>query len=441
MSITEANLSNHDFAEIWNDVQRYPQVIDVARKIEYSVSGTKKRAHRLRRARAEGERVPFIIDRSAHGQDEPLLPETQNRFAEEMTEGELVEELRRIYLRDPDTNITRLRFRKETGLSDSTWNRYFGTFQEFKRQAGIEMTRQQHQVERQLAKHVAVDHYRAFNERHDYEDRYLKPTGRKIKTIIGCSDLHDIECDPFYLRVLIETCRIVQPDVVNFGGDIFDLAEFGKYSVDPREWDVVGRIKWVHKNIFEPIREVCPDAQIDFIEGNHEFRLLRHMADATPALKSILSDLLGLTVSDLLGLEDYEINYIAKGDLSAYNKGEQKKEVGKSYKIYDDALLIHHHPHARHWGLPGWNGHHHNWQVFHIKNALRGAYSWMQLGCGHKLDAAYCEGEFWNQGFNVCHLNTQTKAVNHEYINVTDMAVVGGLYFTREPTECVGAFA
>ncbi len=434
-------LTDQDFAAIWNDTQKYPQTRHVAEKSGYTINGAQKRAYRLRKARQAGEKVPFIVDRSEAHSAEPLLPETQNTFNLEMSAHDLTDALRRIYLRDPDTNITRLRFRQETGLSDSTWNRYFGTFQEFKRQAGIEMTRQQHQVERHLAKHVSVDHYRDFNERQNYDDRYNKPTGNKIRTIIGCSDLHDHECDPFYLRVLIETCRIVQPDIINFGGDIFDLAEFGKYGVDPREWDVVGRIQWVHEHIFKPVREACPDTQLDFVEGNHEFRLLRHLADATPALKAVLSDLLGLTVAKLLGLDEFEINYIAKADLAAYNKGDQKKEVGKSYVIYDEALLVHHHPFAAQWGLPGWNGHHHNWQVRNIKNVLRGSYSWMQLGCGHKTDASYCAGEFWNMGFNICHLNTETKSVNFEYVNVTDMAVVGGLYFSRESDEMVGAYA
>ena len=434
-------MTDQDFAEVWNDTKKYPAVEDVARHLGYSVSGAKKRAHRLRRQRQSGKNVPLVIDRSDPNSAHSLLPETQNTFVLEMSADELIETLRSIYLRNPDTNITRLHFRRETGLSDSTWNRYFGTFQEFKRQAGIEMSRQQHQVERQLAKHASVDHYRAFNARHDYGDRYNKPSGRTIKTFIGCSDLHDIECDPFYLRVLIETCRLVQPDVINFGGDIFDLAEFGKYGVDPREWDVVGRIHWVHKHIFRPIREACPDAQIDFVEGNHEYRLLRHLADATPALRAVLSDLLGLTVPQILGLDEFEINYIAKADLAAYNKGDQAKEVGKSYVVYDEALLVHHHPYAAGWGLPGWNGHHHNWQVKHLKSALLGSYSWMQLGCGHKTDASYCNGEFWNMGFTIAHLNTASKTTNFEYINITDMAVVGGLYFQRQPEEMVGIYA
>ena len=44
-------------------------------------------------------------------------------------------------------------------------------------------------------------------------------------------------------------------------------------------------------------------------------------------------------------------------------------------------------------------------------------------------------------GFNIAHLNAQTKSVTNEYINVTDMASVGGVYFYRQPEEQVGFYA
>jgi hypothetical protein len=45
-------------------------------------------------------------------------------------------------------------FRNNGRISDATWNRHFGTFEEFKRQAGIKLTRQQHGLERHIAKHA-----------------------------------------------------------------------------------------------------------------------------------------------------------------------------------------------------------------------------------------------------------------------------------------------
>jgi len=47
---------------------------------------------------------------------------------------------------------------------------------------------------------------------------------------------------------------------------------------------------------------------------------MRHLADQTPALRAVLSDLHGMTVSKLLGLDEFGINYVAKADLGAYTK-------------------------------------------------------------------------------------------------------------------------
>lgn len=434
------SIDPREFASVWNNIDDFPTIKDVAEELGITAKYAKKKGYVFRQRHAENpSKYPSLLSRKKAKYS--LLPEENNEYREDMTRDDCIKVLRGLFFENPNKNITRLVFRASTNISDSTWIRYFGTFLEFKRQAGLELSRNQHAVERQIAKHTSADHYREYNKRVEYSDRYSRDSGKKHKIIIGVSDLHDIEVDPFYLRVFIETCRIVQPDVINFGGDIFDLAEFGSYGVDPREWDVVGRIKFVHKHIFEPIREACPDTQIDFVEGNHEFRLLRHLADATPALKAVLSDLLDLTIPKLLGLDRYEINYIARADLAAFNKGDQKKEVGKSYVVYDEALLIHHHPHAKDWGLPGWNGHHHVWKVFNLKNAKVGSYQWLQLGCGHKLSASYCEGEFWNNGFNIAHINTETKTVNHEYISITNMACVGGLFFHRSEEEMVGLYS
>jgi hypothetical protein len=43
------------------------------------------------------------------------------------------------------------------------------------------------------------------------------------------------------------------------------------------------------------LREACPDAEIDVIEGNHEAPAAAHLADATPALRAVLADLHGMT--------------------------------------------------------------------------------------------------------------------------------------------------
>ena len=355
------------------------------------------------------------------------------------TKEQCVEDLRGIALSNPEMVISRNYYRVNGRYSESVWNGYFGTFDEFKRQAGIILTRQQHQLEKHIAKHASVDHYRKLNiERQDYETKYIRENTKRFKTIVTASDLHDIEIDPFFLRVFLDTIIRVNPDIVIFDGDIFDLPEIGKYGVDPREWDVVGRIKFVHDEIFRPIREALPDVQIDFIEGNHEARLLRHLGDSTPALKAVLSELHGFTVAKLLGLDEFQINYIAKCDLAAYSKADLNKELGKNYKIYWDCFMAHHFPHAKNMGIPGVNGHHHKHEVWSLFNPVFGAYEWHQMGSGHKRDASYCAGEKWHNGFAIVNIDTLRRGVNFDYIPVTDFAVSGGKWYYRDPDEvCV----
>jgi len=368
--------------------------------------------------------------------NESPLSETLINKLKTGTREECINDLRSMAIAEPDRVITRNYYRINGKYCESVWSVWAGTFLEFKRQSGIILNRYQHGLERNIAKHASVDHYRATNiDRKNWHEKYIRENSNRFKTILTCSDLHDTECDMFYLRVLIDTAKRVNPDVICFVGDVFDLAEFGKYSVDPRDFDVVGRIKYVHEYIFAPLRHACPDVQIDFIEGNHEARLLRQLSDATPALRCVLSDLHGWTVSKLLGLDNFEINYIAKSDLGTFNQKEHNKELSKNYKIYWDSVLCHHFPFARNMGLPGVNGHHHKHEVWSYFNHTYGAYEWHQLGSGHKRSASYTEGEKWHNGFSLINVDTHTKSTNFDYVAITDFAVSGGKWYYRNEDE------
>lgn len=429
------------FAAIYNNVEKYPTTASLARALGMSERTLRRRSAEIRDARREDDTYPELVIRANWMRPDVPATEHEEKF-QDLTPQECIDELRRVQAINPEVEITRNHFRNHSTISDATWSRHFGTFSEFVRQAGLKLTRQQHGLERHIAKHASVDHYRRLNiERADYAGKYLRENDNRFKTIIACSDLHDTEIDPFFLRVFIDTCQRVQPDVISFVGDVFDLPEFGKYGVDPREWDVVGRIRFAHERIFRPLREVCPNVQFDFIEGNHEARMLRQLADATPALRAVLSDLHGMTISKLLGLDEFQINYVAKADLAAWTKRDFDKELANNYKVYFDTVVCHHFPHARNMGLPGVNGHHHRHEVWGSFSPIYGAYEWHQMGCGHKRSASYCEGERWHMGFVIINVDTHTRATNFDYIPVTDFAVSGGKWYHRNPSEMDAAVA
>jgi len=293
-----------EFIKVYNDHETYPSMADVAEALGISIKTVRNKAGMLRNLAKSDPTAPKLIMR-ANVNDNPMS-EDSSKFMEHWTAEDCMNELRRIAEIDPEKVVTRNYFRNHSSISESTWNRFFGTFEEFKRQAGIKLSRQQHAHERAIAKHASVDHYRRINiERQDWADKYVRENGNRFKTMLVCSDLHDVEIDLFYLRVLIDTAKRTQPDVIVLAGDIFDLPEFGKYSVDPREWNVVGRIKFAHEQILQPLREACPNTQIDFIEGNHEARMLRQLADATPADERIDAAVERIPIVAMNGLADH----------------------------------------------------------------------------------------------------------------------------------------
>lgn len=370
------------------------------------------------------------------GSNDVPLSENAAAFREDWDKDACIEELRRIALIDTDQVITRNYFRTHATCSESTWNRYFGTFQEFKRQAGIILSRHAHRLERSIAKHASVDIQRQMNvEKAQWEGTYARPSNERWQSVVVASDLHDLSCDPFYLRALLDTLRRLQPRQFVLNGDIFDLPEFSKYVQDPRKFAVVERIKWVHA-LLRAAREAAPDTEITLVEGNHEFRLLRHLAEATPALMTVLADLHGMTIPSLLGLTEFQVNFIARMDLAAFNERDITTELRKNYVVISDCLLLHHFPEGFSMGLPGSNGHHHKHVVRAAYSPVFGPYEWHQTGSGHVRSASYCSAEKWSNGFLICHIDTHKKRTQFEYCDVTnDHAFIGGKFYQRENDE------
>ncbi len=682
------------------------------------------------------------------------LSEDHNKFHAEWTPDDCIKELQRIANIDTNKVITRNYFRVHSDISESTWSRFFGSFAEFKRQAGVILSRHAHRLEKQIAKHASADRMRVLNEeKRDWEGNYSRPSSRRFQTVLVGADFHDKECDPFYRRMFLEAAKRAQPEQIVLNGDLFDLPEFSKFAQDPRSFNLLERIKWVHAFLHD-LRAAAPDATLTLIEGNHECiqedtevlttqgwvaakyitqnhcvaqidlkdnsilyaqplaiaaresnlvsiqgnmhdelvsdnhhivldgkrtpikyligtsisqdrflyaadskskgveisdnwiriltwivtdatlvrksetqrriqwklsrqdkidnleallqsegihytkrkanfsthnvlqpwyicihgtkareicgmlndiktypqkwlnfnknqvqifidtlhqtdgrvhfnhtilstskkeesefllrlffntgvpakvtvktqrkgafkegstiycleiyekgvynrnyvsikeagrgnviaiqmphqtlvtrrngktvvtgncRLLKHLAEATPALMVVLSDLHGFTVSKLLGLEQFEMNYIARSDLAAWSEKDITKELRKNYMmLYDKSLLFGHYPDMRNMGIPGASGHHHKHIVWSAYSPTYGPYEWHQTGCGHVREASYCAGEKWGNGFLLVHCDTHRKRSQFEYIDLShEMCMMGGKFYQRLPEEII----
>ena len=375
--------------------------------------------------------------RSQHSSaEESLLSEEPKKYDPNATTEDLIADLRRVQEQKPDTYITRKVYRKHGKYSDSTWDSRFGTFHEFRRQARLELSRGQQALEKQIAKHASLDTRRGFMEVEvlPWNGKYERDFSGRWQTMIVASDFHDKDTDPFALEVFLETCKRIAPSVICLAGDVFDSYEFSRFDKDPRGWDAAGRLGWVRDNLFGPLRASLPSSQIDLLAGNHEHHLLRHMSERTPEMRAILSDFMGLTFADLLGLKAFEINLVCQHDLSAFKPSDIRNEISKNRKTYFGCVTVDHYPDPKFTFGTNWiAGHTHKPQVFTHCNEVLGSVWGVTNGCMARVDNSYTDRNRNQNGFTIIHLDTQTKTAVVEPIIFSDQAVVvGGTRYTRK---------
>jgi hypothetical protein len=369
-----------------------------------------------------------------------LISERSKNFDPNATAEDCIDDIRILQKEHEDGHITRNFYRAHGKYSDSTWNQYFGTFLEFRRQAKLELSRAQHVIERQIAKQASLDVYRQFYNQEvlPWHDKFswADKTNKRFKTIATASDLHDKDLDSFVFGVFVDMCKRRQPDIICLNGDIFDCPEFSKYNVDIRSFDIKGRFEFVHEKILKPLREACPNSQIDFIIGNHEFRIIKLLAEKSPNIRVLLSDVMGLTLSDVFGLKKFKVNLISKIDLAAFDNSGIEEEITQNYKIYFNTWVACHFKDLT-MGLSGTNGHTHRPDQITFTSLPMGKMTWTNTGCMCHTEAEYVEGrDKWTKSFLWTTIDTLEKtAIPEHYIFTGNFMVMDGLLYKRSDYE------
>jgi len=392
--------------------------------------------------------MTFIPDQAQDQDPATFSNEAQSWFVDpsQPTQDELVAYVKDLAEDNPSAaasrNVVRDLLRDLTGITDpwekTSQNGTLGiTWSEFKVLCGLGKTRAQRKLMNQASKHASVDYLRTpSEERLSYGSLYVKPdNGQRFKTILGAGDFHDIEVDEFALRMFVEKARAAQPDVITIHGDLFDAPEFSKHFQDPREFDLQTRMDKAH-DILRQLREAAPNAQIDLIEGNHEARIARHTLENSAAI-AVLLERQGIDIRQLMGLDQFNVNYVAKGSLAAFTDAQMKKSVLESERVYWNTVWVRHHPPTqKNVSMTGFHGHHHQHQVTTHWNTDRGSFEWHQLGCMHRRQAGYTDGRKWNLGFIFGVVDTEMERVVWDYTYVGDTCcVMGGQFYERRPHE------
>lgn len=132
-------------------------------------------------------------------------------------------------------------------------------------------------------------------------------------------DLLTNDLDPFHDRKALDvTSQVIdylEPDRIVYLGDNLDLPEWSDKFFKTREFGstlqfaAIELAWWLAKS-----RESCPSAEIDYLEGNHDYRITKAIATFTGEAYGLkpVDDIAGadlLSVERLLGLKSLGIKY------------------------------------------------------------------------------------------------------------------------------------
>jgi predicted phosphodiesterase len=207
------------------------------------------------------------------------------------------------------------------------------------------------------------------------------------------SDIHFPYEDRAAYGLFVEVAKKVQPDLIFLGGDIIDCYSVSKYDRDPaRKLTLQADLNYTVAELSK-LREVAPNAEITFLEGNHETRLTRYLHSKAEEL-SVLD---ALNLQSLLRLQDLNIRWISNGTRTKIGKlwhlhgneiaGGGSINVARQKFLSVQSNIIF--------------GHHHVLQNYikrDYEGNIRGAWA---NGCLCDVEPDYAHYTEWTQGFTM----------------------------------------
>lgn len=135
------------------------------------------------------------------------------------------------------------------------------------------------------------------------------------KSFIVVSDIHFPYHDKLAIGAVKRFIKANPVDVVIFNGDILDMYDVSSFDKSPDRMNSLQAELNLATKLFSDLRKELPNAEMIYVEGNHEYRLKRYLMKH-PELFSLEA----LQLPNLLKLDKYNITYTGK----AYQLGNLK---------------------------------------------------------------------------------------------------------------------
>ena len=196
--------------------------------------------------------------------------------------------------------------------------------------------------------------------------------------VVTINDVHVPFQNNEMIKNFISLLEDEQPDVIILNGDMVDFYDLSSFDKDPsRQDNLQDELDTLYRMLLV-IRGACPEAEIVYVEGNHEDRLRRYLWKQAPALNSLRSLKLEVLLNlDALGIKLVKKHFI-KGFMFAHGK------VVRTHSSYSAKAEFE----SR--GCSGISGHTHR-MGSHCKTNATGTFGWWENGCGCELTPEYVE--------------------------------------------------
>jgi hypothetical protein len=212
---------------------------------------------------------------------------------------------------------------------------------------------------------------------------------RRYRRLAALFDAHS----PFEDRAAIDPAlafvREYKPEILVLGGDWGDFYAVSTYSREPLRRLQLQEELDHEAGLLEEVREAAPKSEIIYLQGNHEWRLRRHLWSGAPELARLRS----LQIEALLNLAKLRITYVEAGsrrfgDLLIKHGNIVRPRSGYSAMGELDRTWV-----------SGASGHTHRLGHVFRTNAA-GMFSWIEGGCLCRSDMDYLEGQTadWQHG-------------------------------------------
>jgi len=236
-----------------------------------------------------------------------------------------------------------------------------------------------------------------------------KKTEADFEMYVAIPDLHIPYEDKESVKTVMHFLKDVQPDHVVLIGDVVDMYSVSRFDKDPKRANRLQEELDATKEFLRALRDTVGDAEITYLEGNHEQRVMKYLRRYPE-----MADLRSLKIPAMLELDDLGIDYredLIVNDNFLFTHGEKIAVHATKAEL-------------SHSGMSGMSGHTHHCQMY-SNTDRKGVAAWYSIGHLCDVDQAeYTRLPNWQEGIGVVYFEkksgrffaTVVHIVNHKFI-------------------------